>query len=144
MKKGLPAQRREVVAGGVVQGYFLGTYSARKLGLRSTGNAGGSHNLVMRSTAGDFNALLRQMGRGLVVTELMGSGVNGVTGDYSRGVAGFWVEDGAIAYPVHEVTVAGNLKEMFKHIAAVGSDVLVRGSRRCGSVLIEQMTIAGE
>jgi PmbA protein len=143
-EEGVAAQRRDVVAAGVVQGYFLGTYSARKLNLRSTGNAGGNHNLVVRPTAGGFDALLRQMGRGLLVTELMGSGVNGVTGDYSRGVAGFWVEDGAIAYPVQEVTVAGNLKDMYRRIVAIGDDVVVRGSRRTGSILIENMTIAGD
>jgi PmbA protein len=102
------------------------------------------HNLIVGAGSEDFAALLRRMGRGLVVTELMGQGVNGVTGDYSRGAAGFWVENGAIAYPVHEITVAGNLREMFKRIVAVGSDVDKRGGIRTGSVLVEQMTIAGE
>jgi PmbA protein len=142
--EGVATRRREVVKDGVLQGYFLGTYSARKLGMRSTGNAGGNHNLVMDSTGEDFLALLRRMNRGLLVTDLLGHGVNMVTGDYSRGAAGYWVENGEIAYPVQEVTVAGNLKDMFRQIAAVGNDVLVRSSRQCGSILIERMTVAGE
>ena len=142
--EGVATQRRDVVREGVLQGYFLGSYSARKLGMRSTGNAGGSHNLVLDSTGEDFEALLRKLGRGLLVTELLGMGVDNVTGDYSRGAAGFWVENGEIAYPVQEITIAGNLKDMFQGIVAVGSDVLVRGSRRCGSILIERMTVAGE
>ena len=142
--EGVATQRRDVVRDGVLQGYFLGSYSARKLGMRSTGNAGGSHNLVLDSTGEDFEALLRKLGRGLLVTELLGMGVNNVTGDYSRGAAGFWVEHGEIAYPVQEITIAGNLKEMFQGIVAVGNDVLVRGSRRCGSILVERMTVAGE
>jgi PmbA protein len=137
-------QRRDIVSAGVLNGYFLGSYSARKLGMRSTGNAGGSHNLILDSTGEDFDALLRKLGRGLLVTELLGMGVNQVTGDYSRGAAGFWVEDGAIAYPVQEITVASNLKDMFMGIRAVGTDVVVRGSRQCGSILLERMTIAGE
>ncbi len=143
-EEGVATVRREVVSKGVVQGYFLGSYSARKLNLRSTGNAGGNHNIVVQPTAGDLEALLKQMGRGFLVTELMGSGVNGVTGDYSRGAAGFWVEGGAIAYPVQEVTIAGNLKDMYQRIVAVGSDVIVRGGRRTGSILIDNMTIAGD
>ncbi|HZP92609.1 MAG TPA: metalloprotease PmbA [Burkholderiales bacterium] len=142
--EGVVTQLREVVAEGVLRGYFLGSYSARKLGMKSTGNAGGNHNLIMDSTGEDFAGLLRKMGRGLLVTDLLGHGVNMVTGDYSRGAAGFWVEGGAIAYPVHEVTVAGNLSEMFRAIVAVGTDAVVRGSRRCGSILIERMTVAGE
>lgn len=142
--EGVATQTRDVVAGGVLQGYFLGTYSARKLGMRSTGNAGGNHNLILEPGANDLERLLRDMGRGLLVTELLGMGVNTVTGDYSRGAAGFWIEDGAIAYPVQEVTIASNLKDMFKNIAAVGNDVVVRGSRASGSVLIAQMTVAGE
>ena len=141
--EGVATATREVVSGGVVQGYFLGTYSARKLGMQSTGNAGGSHNLVLESGALDFDALLKKMGRGLVVTELLGSGINSVTGDYSRGAAGFWVEGGAIAYPVHEITIAGNLKEMFRGIVEIGNDVLNRGSKTTGSILIDNMTIAG-
>ena len=143
-EEGVATRPREVVKGGVVQGYFLGSYSARKLGLRSTGNAGGNHNLWLRDTGQDFRGLLAAMGTGLLVTELLGQGVNAVTGDYSRGAAGFWVERGEIAYPVQEITIAGNLKEMFRGIAAVGNDVVRRGSRYCGSVLIDRMTIAGD
>lgn len=142
--EGVATRDRELVDRGVLSGYVLGTYSARKLGLRTTGNAGGVHNLIVAPGQDDFDTLLRKMHRGLVVTELMGQGVNGVTGDYSRGAAGFWVEDGAIAYPVHEITIAGNLKDMFERIVAVGSDVDARGGIRTGSVLIENMTIAGE
>ena len=142
--EGVATQTRDIVQDGVLHGYFLGSYSARKLGLRSTGNAGGNHNLNLDSTDGDLPALLRKMGTGLLVTDLLGQGINMVTGDYSRGAAGFWVEHGEIAYPVQEITIAGNLKEMFRHIVAVGSDVLVRGSRQSGSILVEGMTVAGE
>lgn len=141
--EGVATQARNVVEDGVVRGYFLGSYSARKLGMKSTGNAGGNHNLVMRDTGDDFAALIKKLHRGLLVTELMGQGVNAVTGDYSRGAAGYWVENGEIAYPVHEITIAGNLKDMFKDIVAVGNDVLQRSSRLCGSLLIREMTIAG-
>jgi len=127
-----------------VGGYFLGSYSARKLGLRSTGNAGGNHNLILDSTGEDFPALLAQLGTGLLVTDLLGHGVNNVTGDYSRGAAGFWVENGAIAYPVQEITIAGNLREMFRGIVAIGTDVVIRGARQCGSILLDRMTVAGE
>ncbi|HYC45111.1 MAG TPA: metalloprotease PmbA [Burkholderiales bacterium] len=143
-EEGVATQARDVVRDGVLQGYFLGSYSARKLGMKSTGNAGGNHNLILADTGDDFAALLRKMGTGLLVTELMGQGVNGVTGDYSRGAAGYWVENGTIAYPVQEITIAGNLKDMFRAIIAVGNDVSRRGSRQCGSVLIERMTIAGD
>jgi PmbA protein len=142
--EGVATHARAVVRDGVLQGYFLGTYSARKLGMRSTGNAGGNHNLMLDSTGEDFPALLRKMGTGLLVTELLGMGVNQVTGDYSRGAAGFWVENGELAYPVQEITIASNLKDMFKGILAVGSDLVVRGSRQCGSILIDRMTLAGE
>ncbi|MCX7674078.1 MAG: metalloprotease PmbA [Thiobacillaceae bacterium] len=142
--EGVATHDRDVVSGGVVQGYFLGSYSARKLKMKSTGNAGGNHNLIVPSTGEDFDALLKKMGSGLLVTELLGHGLNMVTGDYSRGAAGFWVEDGAIAHPVEEITVAGNLQEMFMGIVAIGSDVERRGSRRVGSILIERMTVAGE
>ena len=146
--EGVVTRPRNVVDGGVVQGYFLSSYSARKLGMRTTGHAGGSQNLTMtssRTTPGDdLDAMLRKLGRGLFVTELMGQGVNYVTGDYSRGAAGFWVENGRIAYPVHEITIASNLRDMFKGIVAVGGDVLVRSGRESGSILIERMTIAGE
>jgi PmbA protein len=142
--EGVATQARDIVQDGVLKGYFLGSYSARKLGLRSTGNAGGNHNLRMDSTGGDLPALLKKMGTGLLVTDLLGQGVNMVTGDYSRGAAGFWVENGEIAHPVQEITVAGNLRDMFRNIVAIGSDVIVRGSRECGSVLVEGMTVAGE
>jgi len=142
--EGVKTQRRTIVENGVLQGYFLGTYSARKLGMRTTGNAGGTHNLIVQPGELDFQGLLKKMNRGLLVTELLGSGVNAVTGDYSRGAAGFWVEHGEIQYPVEEITIAGNLKDMYKHIAAVGNDVLVQGSRQCGSILIENMMVAGQ
>ena len=142
--EGVTTQRRAIVEAGVLQGYFLGSYSARKLGMKSTGNAGGNHNLILRSGESDFNDLLKKMGRGLLVTELLGQGVNHVTGDYSRGAAGFWVEHGEIQYPVEEITIAGNLKDMYRHIAAVGNDVLVQGSRQSGSILIENMMVAGQ
>ncbi len=144
--EGVRTLRRNIVEHGVLRGYFLGSYSARKLGLNTTGNAGGNHNLVMKpSGLGDLSleGMLKTMGRGLLVTELLGQGVNTITGDYSRGAAGFWVEHGEIQYPVHEVTIAGNLKEMYRNIVAVGNDVLVQGSRQCGSILIEGMTVAG-
>jgi PmbA protein len=142
--EGVATRDRELVAGGVLTGYLLGTYSARKLGLRTTGNAGGAHNLIVADRGRGFDAMLALLDRGLLVTELMGQGVNGVTGDYSRGATGFWVEGGRIAYPVHEVTVAGNLKDMYRAIVDVGSDVDIRGGIRTGSILIEQMTIAGD
>jgi len=141
--EGVRTQRRVIVENGVLRGYFLGSYSARKLGLRSTGNAGGNHNLILQSGTLDFTGLLNTMSRGLLVTELLGQGINAVTGDYSRGAAGFWVEDGKIQYPVQEITIAGNLKDMYRNIVAVGNDVLVQGSRQCGSILVEGMTIAG-
>ncbi|MDQ2918004.1 MAG: metalloprotease PmbA [Pseudomonadota bacterium] len=139
---GVKTEPRDVVTNGVVRGYFLGSYSARKLGMQSTGNAGGAHNLVVPGTL-DLPALLRRMGKGLFVTEQLGQGVNAVTGDFSRGAAGFWVEDGEIAYPVEEITIAGNLKQMFRDIVALGTDIDRRGSRHIGSILVAQMTIAG-
>ena len=142
--EGVKTQRRTIVESGVLQSYFLGTYSARKLGMKTTGNAGGNHNLILRPGELDFNGLLKKMGRGLLVTELLGQGVNHITGDYSRGAAGFWVENGEIQYPVEEITIAGNLKDMYTHIAAVGNDVLVQGSRQCGSILVENMMVAGQ
>jgi len=145
--EGVTTRARRVVDGGVVQGYFLSSYSARKLGMRTTGNAGGAHNLTLSSRltqAGDsLDTMLAKLHRGLFVIELIGQGVNGVTGDYSRGAAGFWVEGGRIAHPVHEVTIAGNLREMLKGIAAVGADVYTSGSKTTGSVLIERMKVAG-
>jgi PmbA protein len=143
-EEGVATQARTVVRDGVLQGYFLGSYSARKLGMRSTGSAGGNHNLVVASDGPDFLGMLRRLDTGLLVTELLGHGVNLVTGDYSRGAAGYWVEKGEIAHPVEEITVAGNLKDMFLGIEAVGSDAVVRGSRRSGSILVQRMTIAGE
>jgi PmbA protein len=146
-EEGVKTQRRDVVRDGVVQGYFLSTYSARKLGMQTTGNAGGSHNLSLTSShtgsGDDFVAMLRKMGTGLLVTELMGQGTNYVTGDYSRGASGFWVENGVIQYPVEEITIAGNMKEMLSQIVAVGADVLIRGTKQTGSILLEKMVIAG-
>jgi len=145
--EGVRTRARSVVAGGVLQGYFLSTYTARKLGMQTTGNAGGSHNLTLRSAltapGDDFPAMLRKLGTGLLVTELIGQGVNYVTGDYSRGAFGYWVENGEIRHAVQEVTIAGNLAEMFRQIVAVGADTIARGTKRSGSVLIEQMAIAG-
>ncbi len=142
--EGVATVPRDVVSGGVLEGYFLGSYSARKLGMSSTANAGGAHNLVVVPGSDDLAAMMKRMGRGLFVTEQLGQGVNLVTGDYSRGAAGFWIENGEIAYPVEEITIAGNLKEVFTGIVAVGTDVSRRGSRQCGSILIERMTIAGD
>jgi PmbA protein len=149
--EGVATRDRELVQGGVLQGYVLGSYSARKLGLRTTGNAGGIHNLLVTAQAGaagpndgSFQQLVQRMGEGLFVTELMGPGVNGVTGDYSRGASGFWIENGAIAYPVHELTIAGTLREMLRGIVAVGTDIDAQGAICTGSLLIEAMTIAGE
>lgn len=145
--EGVVTKARDVVKGGVLQGYFLSSYSARKLGLRTTGHAGGSQNLTLTSRhtqPGDhLDAMLRKLHRGLFVIELMGQGVNYVTGDYSRGAAGFWVENGRIAYPVHEITIAGNLRDMLRHVVAVGADAYTVGSKTTGSVLIERMKIAG-
>jgi PmbA protein len=146
-EEGVRTVRRDVVRDGVVQGYFLSTYSARKLGMQTTGNAGGSHNLELKSSntrlADTFEGMLRKMDRGLLVTELMGQGTNYVTGDYSRGASGFWVENGVIQYPVEEITIAGNMKDMFQAIVGVGNDVLTRGNKSTGSILIEQMVVAG-
>jgi len=144
--EGVATRDRELVRGGVLDGYILGSYSARKLGLKTTGNAGGTHNLVVESKTGGvpIDTLMRDFGTGLLVTELMGQGVNGVTGDYSRGASGFWIENGVATYPVHEITIAGNLKDMYQNIAAIGSDVDMRGGVRVGSVLISEMTIAGD
>jgi PmbA protein len=142
--EGVATRDRDIVRQGMLQGYVMGSYSARKLGLQTTGNAGGVWNLVVTPGQDNFNALLRRMGRGLLIGELMGQGVNGVTGDYSRGAAGFWVEGGAVRYPVHEITVAGNLRDLYQNIVAIGTDVDVRGAVRTGSILVEEMTIAGD
>ena len=145
--EGVRTAPRSVVEAGRVQGYFLSTYSARKLGMRTTGNAGGSHNLTLSSRltqpGDDLDAMLRKLGTGLFVTELMGQGVNYVTGDYSRGASGFWVENGQIAYPVQEITIAGNLREMLQEIVAVGADVYNYGAKSVGSVLVKRMKLAG-
>jgi PmbA protein len=141
--EGIPTRNNLFVEEGIVRQYVLGSYSARRLGLKTTANSGGVYNLTIDPTAGDLQDLLRKMNKGLLVTELMGQGINGLTGDYSRGAAGFWVENGEIQYPVEEITIAGNLKEMFKAIAAVGTDLNPNISTRCGSVLIEEMMIAG-
>ena len=146
-EEGVRTVRRDVVKDGVVQGYFLSSYSARKLGMQTTGNAGGSHNLSMTSSktrrGDDFAGMIRKMGRGLLVTELMGQGTNYVTGDYSRGASGFWVENGVIQYPVEEITIAGNMKDMFQKIVGIGNDVFARGAKQTGSILIENMVVAG-
>ncbi len=142
--EGVATAARDLVAGGILQGYVLDSYSARKLGLETTGNAGGVHNLTIEPSGPDLEGLLAEMGSGLLVTELLGMGVNIVTGDYSRGAAGFWVEGGEIRHPVEEVTIAGNLAEMFRALRAAGSDLDLRGNLRCGSLLIGEMTIAGK
>lgn len=142
--EGVATRERRLVDAGVLQGYVLSSYSARQLGMETTGNAGGVHNLTLSPGASGFDELVAGLDRGLVVTHLMGQGVNLVTGDYSRGAAGFWVEDGKIAYPVEEITVAGNLREMFRNIGALGNDVDIQGNVRTGSILIDRMTIAGE
>jgi PmbA protein len=141
--EGVATAPRDLISDGVLQGYVLDSYSARQLNLQTTGNAGGVHNLTVEPNAGALDELLAQMGSGLLITELMGFGINGVTGDYSRGASGFWIEDGAIAYPVEEITVAGNLRDIFMGIRLVGNDVDTRGNIRCGSVLVERMTVAG-
>ncbi|TXH90386.1 MAG: metalloprotease PmbA [Rhodoferax sp.] len=146
-EEGVRVQPRKVVDAGVVQGYFLSSYSARKLGMKTTGNAGGSHNLTLTSRrtrkGDDLDAMLAKLGTGLFVTELMGQGVNYVTGDYSRGASGFWVENGRIAYPVHEITIAGNMKAMLKGIEAIGADAYAYGAKTVGSILINRMKVAG-
>lgn len=142
--EGVATHARQLVKDGVLQGYMLGSYSARKLGMQTTGNAGGNHNLIVQSGADDFAGLLNKMGTGLFVTELLGSGINMVTGDYSRGAAGFWVENGVIVHAVEEITIASNMADMLKMIVAIGNDVLVQGSKQVGSILIERMTVACE
>lgn len=141
--EGVTTRDRDIVKDGVLQGYVMSSYSARRLGLQTTGNAGGTHNLLVPGNAGDMAELMRMMGSGLLVHELIGSGVNAVTGDYSRGVVGYWIENGEIVHPVHEVTIAGNLKDLYRRITAIGNDQDLRGGIRCGSLLVESMTIAG-
>ncbi|MGH8276723.1 MAG: metallopeptidase TldD-related protein, partial [Steroidobacteraceae bacterium] len=145
-QEGAATHDRELVRDGILGGYVLSSYSARRLGLTTTGNAGGVHNLIVAASDGGLEAaaFLKRLGTGLLVTELMGQGVNGVTGDYSRGASGFWVQNGAIVHPVHEVTIAGNLKRMYRDIAALGSDIDLRGGIRTGSVLVSEMTVAGQ
>lgn len=141
--EGVATYDREIVTNGVLQGYILSSYSARRLGLKTTANAGGAQNLIVPGGGKDLDSLLKEMGTGLLVEELIGQGVNGVTGDYSRGAVGHWVENGEIQYPVHEVTIAGNLRDLYQRIIAIGSDQDTRGGIRCGSVLVGEMTIAG-
>lgn len=142
--EGVATYAKDLITDGVLSSYLLGSYSARKLGMQTTANAGGIHNLRIDSGDLDHAALLKEMGSGLLVTELMGQGSNPVTGDYSRGASGFWVENGEIQYPVHEITIAGNLKQMYQDLLAIGSDIDRRGSIQTGSWLIREMTIAGE
>ena len=142
--EGVRTQQRDIVKDGVLQTWLLTSYSARKLGLQSTGHAGGIHNWRIDGQGDSFDQLLKKMGTGLVVTELMGQGVSGMTGDYSRGAAGFWVENGEIQYPVSEVTIAGNLKDMWMNMVTVGSDIELRSNIQCGSVLLPEMKIAGQ
>ena len=146
-EEGVRVQPRSVINAGRVQGYFLSSYSARKLGMKTTGNAGGSHNLILSSrltkAGDDLDAMLKKLGTGLFVTELMGQGVNYVTGDYSRGASGFWVEKGRIAYPVEEITIAGNMKDMLMGITAVGADAYNYGAKTVGSILVNRMKVAG-
>ena len=142
-REGVATRDRRLVDAGVVNGYVLGSYYARKLGMETTGNAGGIHNLVVGDTGRSFKDLLVEMDEGFVVSEMMGQGVNTTTGDYSRGAAGFWVENGEIQYPVNEITVAGNLQNMFRNIVAIGNDIDLRGGIRTGSVLIDDLTLAG-
>ena len=141
--EGVATRDRDLVVDGVLQGYILGSYSARRLGLQTTANAGGAHNLLVPGGADDMESLIKAMDRGFLVQELIGQGVNAVTGDYSRGAVGYWVENGEISYPVHEVTIAGNLKDLYHRISAIGNDQDLRGGIRCGSLLVDAITIAG-
>lgn len=141
--EGVATSDRDIVVDGVLQGYVLSSYSARRLGLQTTANAGGAHNLIVPGNAGDMESIIKSMQSGLLVQELIGHGVNAVTGDYSRGAVGYWIEKGEIAYPVHEVTIAGNLRDLYPRIVAIGNDQDVRGGIRCGSLLVDEMTIAG-
>ena len=141
--EGVATTDRDIVAGGVLQGYVLSSYSARRLGLQTTGNAGGTHNLVVPGNCSGLDEIVAGVKRGLLVQELIGQGVNLVTGDYSRGAAGYWIENGEICFPVHEITIAGNLRDIYQRITAVGEDQDMRGGIRCGTLLIDEMTIAG-
>lgn len=141
--EGVATSDRNIVSDGILQGYVLSSYSARRLGLQTTGNAGGAHNLLVPGNAGGLNELIKEMGRGLLVHELIGHGVNAVTGDYSRGAVGFWIENGEVKHPVHEVTIAGNLHDLYQRIALIGNDQDLRSGIRCGSLLVDEMKIAG-
>lgn len=141
--EGVATSDRDIVIDGVLQGYVLGSYSARRLGLKTTGNAGGAHNVIVPGNADDMESMMKSMKSGLLVQELIGQGVNAVTGDYSRGAVGYWIENGEVAYPVHEVTIAGNLRQLYPKIVAIGNDQDVRGAIRCGSLLVDEMMIAG-
>lgn len=141
--EGVATSDRDIVIDGVLEGYVLSSYSARRLGLQTTGNAGGTHNLLVPGNTDDMDSIMKSMQSGLLVRELIGQGVNPVTGDYSRGAVGYWIENGEIAYPVHEVTIAGNLRELYRRIVAIGNDQDIRGGIRCGSLLVDEMTIAG-
>ena len=141
--EGVATYDRDIITDGELQSYILSSYSARRLGLKTTANAGGAQNLIVPGSDTDLSALIAEMGTGLIVEELIGQGVNPVTGDYSRGAVGHWVENGEIQFPVHEVTIAGNLLELYKRIAAIGNDQDPRSGMRCGSLLVEEMTIAG-
>jgi PmbA protein len=141
---GVATKARDIIKDGILQDYVLSGYSARKLGLQTTGNAGGVHNLVIESGQNDLDNMIKEMNTGLLITDMIGFGVNQVTGDYSRGASGFWVENGELVYPVEEITVAGNLIDMYKNITSIGNDVDPRGNVLTGSVMIEAMTVAGE
>jgi PmbA protein len=141
--EGVATSDRDIVVDGVLEGYVLSSYSARRLGLKTTGNAGGAHNLIVPGNSEGLDSIMQSMQSGLMVRELIGQGVNPVTGDYSRGAVGYWIEDGEIAYPVHEVTIAGNLRDLYPRIVAIGNDQDLRGGIRCGSILVDEMTIAG-
>jgi len=141
--EGVATSDRDIVIDGVLQSYILSSYSARQLGLKTTGNAGGAHNLIVSSNAEDMLSIMKTMKSGLLVHELIGQGINPVSGDYSRGAVGYWIDNGEIAYPVHEVTIAGNLQELYQRITAIGNDQDIRGAIRCGSLLVDEMTIAG-
>ena len=142
--EGVATTARDIVKDGILQGYVLGSYSARRLKMETTGNAGGVHNLTIEPGEQGLEDMIKNIGKGFLVTELIGFGINGVTGDYSRGAAGLWIENGEISHPVEEVTVAGNLRDIFRNIVLVGKDIDVRRSTRCGSILVDGLTIAGE
>ena len=141
--EGVATSDRDIVIDGVLQSYILSSYAARRLNLKTTGNAGGAQNLIVSSNADDMLSIMKTMKYGLLVYELIGQGINPVSGDYSRGAVGYWIDNGEIAYPVHEITIAGNLRELYHRITAIGNDQDIRGGTRCGSLLVDEMTIAG-